>query len=153
MLRLAIMDGRGLGLSSLERCRGVWLSLEDYALQHAKQDDQKICVITGPFFTSRDPVQFGIKIPKAFWKVIAFIHDETGKLTATGYSISQEDQIPNTEFVFGEFGTHQRSLSWIESRAGLSFGNLTAHDPMNTANEAMEAGSRPLASLNQIRFS
>ena len=28
MLRLAIMDGRGLGLSSLERCRGVWLSLD-----------------------------------------------------------------------------------------------------------------------------
>ncbi len=131
---------------------GVWLSLEDYALQHARQDDQRLTVITGPIFTSGDPVQFGVTIPKAFWKIIAFVHDKTGALTATGYSISQEDDIPDTEFVFGAFGTHQRSLAWIESSSGLSFGSLTDHDPMKTANEALDAPSRPLESLDRIRF-
>jgi endonuclease G, mitochondrial len=132
---------------------GVWLSLEDYALQHARKDDQRICVLTGPFFTPGDPVQFGVKIPKAFWKVIAFVHDRSGELVATGYSISQEQDIPDTEFVFGEFGTHQRSLAWIEKRAGLSFGALTALDPMKTATESLAGDSRALGGLNQIRFS
>lgn len=131
---------------------GVWLSLEDYALQHARKDSQRICVITGPIFTKQDPTQFGIRIPKAFFKVIAFVHDETGKLTATGYSISQEDHIPNTEFVFGQFGTHQRSLNWIESKTGLSFGALSKHDPKNTVTEAMESESRPLGVLEEIQF-
>ena len=28
----------------------IWLALEDYALQHAREDDMKISVFTGPYF-------------------------------------------------------------------------------------------------------
>jgi endonuclease G len=28
----------------------IWLALEDYALQHAREEDMKISVFTGPFF-------------------------------------------------------------------------------------------------------
>ena len=33
----------------------IWLALEDYALQHAREDDMKISVFTGPYFATDDP--------------------------------------------------------------------------------------------------
>lgn len=128
---------------------GIWLGLEDYALDHARDDEMRISVFTGPVLLDRDPVRYGVKIPRTFWKVIAFIHEKTGKLSATGYSISQEKFLMEEEFVFGAYETHQRSLSWIEQKAGISFGNLTAVDRFQDSEEAVEA---PLANLRQIRF-
>jgi endonuclease G, mitochondrial len=128
----------------------IWNNLEDYALKNARKDHQKISVITGPILTSRDKVMFGTKIPLEFWKVIAFVHDETGKLTATGYRISQESDLPHEEFVFGDFdGTHQVQLSEIERLTGLSFGTLSSRDPLHR----VEAIPQPLMALEQIRFS
>jgi endonuclease G len=56
----------------------IWLALEDYALQHAREDEMKISVFTGPYFAERDPEMYGVRIPLTFWKIIAFIHDQTG---------------------------------------------------------------------------
>lgn len=128
---------------------GIWLRLEDYALDHAKEDDMKICVFTGPIFRENDPVMFKVKIPVVFWKVIAFLHDETGKLSATGYTMSQEKFLSGGEFVFGAHETHQRSLAFIEAQTGLSFGRLTAADLFEDS-EAATAG--PLTHPGQIRF-
>ena len=127
----------------------IWLGLEDYALQNARQDKMNISVITGPVLLDKDPVRYGVKIPRSFWKVIAFVHDQTGKLTATGYTISQVDQIREEEFVFGAYDTYQRPLSWIENTAGISLGSLAERDPL--ASET-EAPSTALADFDQIRF-
>ena len=129
---------------------GIWLGLEDYALQNAREADMRITVITGPFLHSNDPIRFGVKIPRSFWKVIAFVHDETGKLCASGYTISQDNVMPEEEFVFGEYDTHQRSLKSIEAKAGVSFGSLTSRDVFGDDDEeAMEA---PLTSFADIRL-
>jgi len=128
---------------------GVWLSLEDYALENADQDDMHICVFTGPIFTPDDPEYFGVGVPVRFWKVITFIHDQTGKLSATGYTMSQRDLLPGAEFVFGRFQTYQTALKEIEGLTGLSFGRLAALDPMRVVEEAPPA---PLRSLEEIRF-
>ena len=119
----------------------IWLALEDYALQHARQDDQKISVFTGPYFSASDEPQYGVLIPVKFWKVIAFVHDETGELCATGYEMSQEAnlkrQSDGEEFVYGDFVSPQLNLStqvpiaMIEARAGLSYGGLAAADPLS----------------------
>lgn len=133
----------------------VWLALEDYALRNAREDKMQISVFTGPILRSNDPVKFGVKVPVQFWKVIAFIHDETGELTATGYRMSQIDHLPEEEFVFGEFDTAQLPIRKIERLTGLSFGNLSKHDPLNDTNESFEGPDtpdRPLESLNEIRF-
>ncbi|HNR06204.1 MAG TPA: DNA/RNA non-specific endonuclease [Saprospiraceae bacterium] len=129
---------------------GVWLTLENYALENSKQDKQKISVFTGPFFHDNDPVRDGVRIPVAFWKVIAFIHDDTGKLCATGYTISQEDYLNMEEFIFGEFQTYQVPIRWIEKKAGISFGKLRTIDPL--AADVFESIPSPLQSLRQIRF-
>lgn len=134
----------------------IWLALEDYALQHAREDDQKICVFTGPYFSKSDPTMFGVRIPRKFWKVIAFIHDETRELCATGYEMSQDDNLEAPEFVFGDFVSPQLNMSTqvaisqIESRAGLSFDGLAELDPL--ANEGFADVTAPLVHPDQIRY-
>lgn len=132
---------------------GVWLSLEDYALDNAKENDIKISVFTGPFFEADDPVHYNVAIPKAYWKVIVFIHDDTGELCATGYSMTNpmppEQEAARPEFVFGKFKTFQRRISWIERRAGLSFNGLADLDPFR---EQEVVGPQPLESVEEIRF-
>ena len=138
----------------------IWLALEDYALQHAREDEMKISVFTGPYFSERDPEMYGVLIPRAFWKIIAFIHDDTGKLCATGYEMSQEQSLePEEEFVFGAFTSPQLqvatqvSIRSIETRSGLSFGKLASVDPLAGTEEGFGDMARPaLLSLEQIVF-
>lgn len=139
----------------------IWLALEDYALQHAREDDMKISVFTGPYFARRDPTMYGVRIPLAFWKIIAFIHDETGKLCATGYEMTQKSTLPDEEFVFGAFTSPQLhvatqvSIRSIADKAGISFGRLAEVDPLGGDEERVVDGRdrAPLQALEQIRFS
>ena len=138
----------------------IWLALEDYALQHAREDEMKISVFTGPYFTDDDPEMYGVRIPVAFWKVIAFIHDRTGELCATGYEMNQEKTLqPEEEFVFGAFTSPQLGIATqvpirsIEARSGISFGELAAVDPLAGEEEGLTGvAPMPLLFLEQIRF-
>ncbi len=128
---------------------GIWLGLEDYALQNSREDDMSISVFTGPFFSKNDPNMYGVKIPISFWKVIAFIHDETGELCATGYTMSQRSYLQEEEFIFGQHETAQKSISSIEQQAGLDFGPLSSVDPLHRAGESLSAA---LTDFSQILF-
>jgi endonuclease G len=128
---------------------GIWLELESYALDNARRDKMRISVFTGPFLRPGDPVREGVRIPRSFWKVIAFIHDKTGRLSATGYTMSQEDFLSDQEFVFGRHKTAQTRIADIERRAGLSFGRLAARDPLPARTRGL---ATPLTDPSQIRF-
>jgi endonuclease G, mitochondrial len=140
----------------------IWLALEDYALEHAREDKMNISVFTGPYFTDADRTMYGVRIPSSFWKIIAFIHDETGQLTATGYEMNQEQSLqPEEEFVFGAFTSPQLgvaaqvSIRSIEAKSGISFGNLAEADPLAVGEEGIEslaAPRTPILGLEQIRF-
>jgi endonuclease G len=128
---------------------GIWLRLEDYALEHSRGDSMSISVFTGPFFSKNDPIMYGVKIPISFWKIIAFIHDETGELCATGYTMSQRSYLQEAEFIFGQHETAQKSISSIEHQAGLDFGPLSAADPLERADESPATA---LTDFRQILF-
>jgi endonuclease G, mitochondrial len=128
---------------------GIWLALESYALENARDDKMRISVFTGPFLRVDDPVREGVRIPRSFWKVIAFIHDETRKLCATGYTMSQEDFLRDEEFVFGKHKTSQTRIADIERDAGLSFGQLSRLDPLKRGERGL---ATPLTDPSQIRF-
>lgn len=139
----------------------IWLALEDYALDHTKEDGMKVSVFTGPYFRDNDPEMYGVLIPRAFWKVIAFIHDDTGKLCATGYEMNQEKSfLPAEEFVFGGFTSPQLNVATqvpirsIEARSGITFHGLAGLDPLAGTHESLGGADTPppLASLDQIRF-
>lgn len=127
----------------------IWLGLEDYALQHAREDGMKISVFTGPVFHKNDPTIYDVKIPVKTWKVIVFIHDETGKACATGYVMSQKNHLPEEEFVFGAYKAAQTPIATIEKMTGLSFGYLSSQDPLA---DQEELPATSIESLDQIRF-
>lgn len=129
---------------------GIWLGLEDYALDNAREDEMRISVFTGPFLRDSDPEMYGVKIPVEFWKVIAFVHDKTGQLCATGYTMSQESFLQQEEFVFGAYETHQVPIASIEEKARVSFNKLKEIDPYKAAPEGPLS---PLVDFSQIRFS
>ncbi|MEM9106877.1 MAG: DNA/RNA non-specific endonuclease [Pseudomonadota bacterium] len=117
---------------------GIWLSLEDYALEHADQDDMRICAFTGPVFRNDDPEYFGVQVPVDYWKILAFKHDVTKKLVATGYIMSQREVLPSLdEFVFGQFKNKQVTIRHIENLTGLSFHQLADHDPFDDGSESI----------------
>lgn len=138
----------------------IWLALEDYALDHTKEDAMKVSVFTGPYFHENDPEMYGVVIPRTFWKIIAFIHDDTGELCATGYEMNQEQSFqPVEEFVFGGFTSPQLNIATqvpirsIEAKSGLAFGKLASVDPLAGIHEGLgDADGLPLISLEQIRF-
>jgi endonuclease G len=136
---------------------GIWLSLEDYALQNCEQDEMRISVFTGPIFrdsgANADPEYFGVKVPVEFWKIIAFKHDETKELTATGYRMSQRALLPTTEeFVFGRFSQSQVTIRFIEKATGLDFHHLRDHDPLETGEETAGDVIRPLRTPRDLVF-
>ncbi|MEM7226309.1 MAG: DNA/RNA non-specific endonuclease [Pseudomonadota bacterium] len=138
----------------------IWLELEDYALDNAIDDRMRISVFTGPFFRDDDPVYDGVAVPVSFWKIIAFIHDETRELTATGYRMTQEASLPTQEeFVFGQFTSTklgvatQTSICSIETASGISFNGLADLDPLSQEEAVGRAQPEtPLLSRHQIRF-
>ena len=108
----------------------LWADLEDYLLDNAGTLDFRACVFTGPVFGASDGLYRGVRIPTAFWKVAAMLRTEDGKLSATGYMVSQADLITNLEFAYGQVKTYQVSLGRIESLTGLDFGALRDADPL-----------------------
>ena len=128
---------------------GIWLGLEDYALQNAREDDQKISVMTGPVLRDDDPTFEDVQVPIEFWKVIVFVHEETNALSVSGYILSQRGFLPHREAVFGAYETYQVPLSTIEQRAGLRFGPLT---PLDVFRGTPESAARPLLAPDEIRW-
>jgi endonuclease G len=105
----------------------TWLGLEDYILQNSRAWRERICVFTGPIFRRDDLEYRGVLIPRAYWKVVAFVSDDM-KPSATAYTIDQERELTELEAAFGAYKTYQRSVRAIEKLTGLSFGDLANYD-------------------------
>ena len=111
--------------------QGNWNDLEDYILTNTNAKNLKVNVFTGPVFASDDPQYRGISIPQRFWKVVAVVNGDTGKLHATAYMLSQSDLLSNIEFVFGQFRTYQVPVVEVERQAMLDFGEkVRSADPL-----------------------
>lgn len=129
----------------------TWLSLENYILQHAKADRMRVNVYTGPYFSSDDLQYRGALIPRAFWKIVAFILPD-GRPSATAYQVSQEKELEELEFVFAGFKTFQISVRQVIDKTGIDFTNLL---PFDGFSQHEAANGQPLVeqleSLSQIR--
>ena len=111
---------------------GLWGDLEDYILGNAQGDDKRISVFTGPILRPDDAERFGIQIPRDFWKVVAFISEATGELTAIAYLMSQGIYLDSgVARDLEDFGTSQRPLSFIEAETGLRFESLQGRDVLD----------------------
>ena len=124
-----------LQASPFNRGKDRWQGLEQFLLeQHAKKDRRRMTVITGPLFSSTDPVykndrmNYSVRCPLQFWKVCVLIRQDDSP-AATGFVLGQEDiqSLPGFEAVFDVAAT-QIKITDLEKKTGLDFGRLREFD-------------------------
>lgn len=117
----------------------TWLELEDYILNNTQRWKARATVFSGPVFADDDRVYRGVKIPKAFWKVVAYLSDD-GKPSASAYMIDQSRELGQLDLMFGQLRTYRRSVIQIEQLTGIRFANLADYDGFS--NEERATGTR-----------
>lgn len=122
---------------------GLWGGLEDAIFADIEVADLRVSVMAGPIFRDDDPIYRDVRIPREFWKIIAFVDLETDRLVAKGSVLTQDDLLDRIESIGLEpFRIYQVPLGEIEARSGLSFG---------TMNEADERGGGQARTLQRAR--
>ena len=141
----------------------LWLGLEDFVLAQAVDSKRRICVINGPVFdgplapagglpsaggaSKADPKFGGLPIPKFFWKLM--ILAESGKLQASAFLLSQQDQVLGIDRIHesallekltaAEALVFQISIADLAKFTKLNFGKLAAADTRNLAPKLIES--------------
>ncbi len=113
----------------LNQGRTQWAGLEDYILDNTDRRNLKVSVFTGPVLNESGVSYRGSLIPEEYWKVVVNVQSD-GKLSATGYVLSQGQFLGDIEFAFGAYRTFQVTIRKIEEITGLSFGTLQDSDPI-----------------------
>ncbi len=70
--------------SVFNQSKDLWVGLEDHVLQYADATDQRVSVFTGPVLDADDPPYRGIRIPRRFWKVAAWVSTSSGRRADAG---------------------------------------------------------------------
>jgi endonuclease G len=121
--------------------------------------DSKGSVFTGPILQESDPIYQGVRVPVAFYKVVAVVDDATGGLAVTAFEMDQSNVMPpgapmaGGAIRFGRFSVDQITLSELEERSGFDFGKLKDVDVLaaQPVAEALPRGARLRLPLTGIR--
>jgi endonuclease G len=105
----------------------IWLGLENYILSHTREDDMRVSVFTGPYFAPDDVSYRGALVPRAFWKIVAFLLPD-GRPSATAYRVSQARELEELEFVFAAYRTFQISIQQVMDVTQIDFSAMLAFD-------------------------
>lgn len=121
---------------------GIWGRLENAVFDEVDVDNLRVSVFGGPVFRSDDRVFRGVKIPREFFKVLAFV--EAGKLKARAFLLTQNlNQLELLDL--NQFKVFQVKLSEVEQRCGFTFpARLKAADGF-----AVELESQPEAVIER----
>jgi endonuclease G len=130
---------------------GIWGKLEDAVFEEVDVDNLHVSVFGGPVFRNDDRIFRGVKIPREFFKVLAFV--EAGELQAKAFLLTQSlDQLELLEL--HEFKVFQVTLTEVEQRCGFTFpSNLKAADGFAERLERLPEAvtdRKPLESLDDI---
>jgi endonuclease G, mitochondrial len=141
-----------------------WRALEDYVLNNARADQQRVIVFTGPVFDDerdfpwsrgRDDMK-AFKAPRQFWKVVVRRND--GALHATALLADQSpliDHLPEmlelegaeaARISFDKVAKYHVSIKELEHLTGLDFGQAVNAADTFGGNE----GRRSLQSFNDF---
>lgn len=97
---------------------GVWGRLEDAVYEEVDVDRLRLSVFGGPVLGADDRLYRSIRVPREFWKVIAFV--DAGTLKARGFLLTQAlDRLGVLELT--EFRPYQTSLASLAERTGIVF--------------------------------
>ena len=101
-------------------------------LRYAETNDHRLSVFTAPVLALDDPRYRGIRVPRRFWKVAAWV-DSEGDLAAAGFVLDQSTLLELENGILavaplGAFRTFQVPISDIGALAGVDFGPLASVD-------------------------
>lgn len=149
--------------ASFNQSAELWAGLEDYVLEHARTQGQRLSVLTGPVLAVDDPVYRGVQLPQLFWKIAAW--NDSGRLATTGYVLDQTPQLDEVDLraaterelaadrppPLGPFRTFQVPVGDIAARTGLGLGPLVAADRLVehlAPDERLASGAVPWVPLS-----
>ncbi|GAA4450888.1 DNA/RNA non-specific endonuclease [Nibrella saemangeumensis] len=134
----------------------LWGNIENHITRQALRNQKKLTVFNGPIFRNDDRLYRGVQLPREFWKLVVMEKDN-GKPAALAFILSQESfikDLPQEEFVVGEYKPFQVKIRELESRTKLDFGLLRTFDPLNNelTERFFESGTEaiPLESLDDM---
>jgi len=137
--------------SRLNQGKQLWQGLENYILDSARTHGFQACVFTGPVISEDSEEIDGATVPMEFWKLVATLDADGGKLRATAYLLSQGQLIrklmedrsrteANEGVVLGEYRTFQMSIADLAEATGYDFSAYEKADPLAPGTE--EAADR-----------
>jgi endonuclease G len=135
--------------------KDLWLGLEDYVLQYAETTDQRIDVFTGPVLDDSDLVYRDVQLPRAFWKVAAWVDD--GELACTAYLLDQGALLdglllPTISDLdsLGPYLTYQVAVTEVARLTGIGLDQLAAADRFRARSGLRETDWIPLREYGDI---
>jgi endonuclease G len=127
---------------------GVWGRLEDAVFADVDVEELKVSVVGGPVFQDDDRLYRGVRLPREYWKVLAF--RDSGRLKARAFLLTQNlDQLEALDL--DEFRVFQISLPELEARTGLRFPAALRDSDIPAEIEAVDRRS-PLQDTDDIRW-
>jgi len=157
---------------------GIWFRLEDAAVASLADGATRLCVINGPVFDAPlckagtdgrlrldlrgkrvpDETFGGVKIPKQFFKVIAYVSDQA--LKAKAFVVTQEDLLAGigrlrpeeAALTPLEIRLYQVRIAELERLTGLDFGPLAGHDAKPGQESLVLDKGVPIADMAEIQF-
>lgn len=119
----------------------LWLGLEDHVLTYADAYDHRVSVFTAPVLGADDPPYRGIRIPRRFWKIAAWV-DTPGALRSAAFLLDQSDLLDGSSLLTADrarvpiaplppFRTFQVPAADVSALTGLDLGPLVNADVLS----------------------
>ncbi len=132
---------------------GLWGELENAVFKDIKVEDLKVSVMGGPIFREDDPEHRGVKIPRDFWKLLAFRDTADGEFKVAAYVLSQKEFVPTEVLELDVFRLYQTSLSKLGQETQLNFDGLSDFDTFTSDTEAVSgSGVREVIGREDLLF-
>ncbi|AZM88580.1 DNA/RNA non-specific endonuclease [Streptomyces sp. W1SF4] len=128
---------------------GIWGKLEDAVFEDVDVDDLRVSVFGGPVFQEDDRLFKGVRIPRAFWKVL--VYSDRGKLKCKAFLLTQNLNLPEA-LELDEFRVFQVKATEIQRQAHLRFPAAMTEADTLVVPESLEDRA-PLESLADIDWS
>ena len=122
----------------------LWSGLEDHVLEYARAGKARISVFTAPVLDPTDPLYRGIRIPRRFWKIAAWVAESGGEsaLRSAAFVLDQSPQLDaidvreseaDTPPPLGPFRTFQVPVTDVAALTHLDLATLSEADVLAAA--------------------
>jgi endonuclease G, mitochondrial len=143
--------------------KGLWGQLENLVLEQTDVQDLRVSVLGGPLFSDDDLSYRGVKLPREYWKMLAYV-DESGALRTAAFVLSQQPLLSDLEALnLDPFRLFQVRVADLEERTGLILADHARADVLLQPETAVipqgvveaarrSAGARTVDSIGDLRF-